>query len=404
MQDYNPFGPEVMTDPFPAYAELRSGCPLHQFDGYDHPLYTATRYDDVVELLTNIDRWSSHYGQMPSYSVKGCLFSDPPEHTVFRKLVQKSFAPRHVARMEPEITALVTELLDLMQTKGAGDLHDDLACPLPVLIIAKILGVATHDLAQFKQWSDDQLDAANQRDPRAGDASRHAIAVYFAEQLETRRSLLRAAGHDPGAATDDVLDDVLPDDVISGLLVAEVDGRRLVQGELLVVLNQLLVGGNETTTSLITNLFWRLLETPELLIQLRRSPELDAVAIEESLRLDAPVLGLYRTAVGEQQLAGVVVDDRAKVMATYGAANRDPEVFEDPDSFRLDRDPVELRRHLAFGLGHHFCPGAHLSRLEARIALRLTIERFPDLRIAGDTERIGAFLLWGRKRLPVAWN
>lgn len=404
MEDYNPFGPEVLADPFPAYAELRSGCPMHRFDGYDHPLYTATRYDDVVELLTDIDRWSSHYGQMPSYSVKGCLFSDPPEHTAFRKLVQKSFAPRHVARMEPEITTLVTELLDLMEAKGTGDIHDDLACPLPVLIIAKILGVATEDLAQFKQWSDDQLAAANERDPRAGDASRQAIGAYFVEQLEDRRVLLRSAGHDPDSATDDVLGDVLPDDVISGLLVAEADGRRLVESELLVVLNQLLVGGNETTTSLITNLFSRLLEKPELITEIRNSPDLDAIAIEESLRLDAPVLGLYRTAVGEQEIAGVTVDDRAKVMATYGAANRDPEVFDDPDSFRLDRDPAELRKHLAFGLGRHFCPGAHLSRLEARITLRLTIERFPNLRIDGETERIGAFLLWGRKRLPVAWT
>jgi len=404
MVDYNPFGHEVMADPFAAYAELRSGCPMHQYDGYDHPLYTATRYDDVVELLTDIDRWSSRYGQMPSYSDKGCLFSDPPEHTVFRKLVLKSFAPRHVARMEPEITALVTELLDLMEAKGIGDIHDDLACPLPVLIIAKILGVATEDLARFKQWSDDQLDAANSRNPRAGDASRQAIASYFTEQLENRRELLRAAGHDPSTSSDEVLDDVLPDDVISGLLVAEADGRRLVERELLIVLNQLLVGGNETTTSLITNLFWRLLEEPELVAQIRNSPDLDAIAIEESLRLDAPVLGLYRTAVGEQELAGTVVDDRAKVMATYGAANRDPEVFDDPDTFRLDRDPTELRKHLAFGLGRHFCPGAHLSRLEARIALRLTIERFPKLRIVGETERIGAFLLWGRKRLPVAWS
>ena len=191
---------------------------------------------------------------------------------------------------------------------------------------------------------------------------------------------------------------------MGGLLVAETDGRRLTDAELLIVLNQLLVGGNETTTSLITNLFWRLLDRPDLIEQIRADPELDAVAVEESLRLDAPVLGLYRTAVGEQEIGGATLADRAKIMATYGAANRDPEVFDDPDTFRLDRDPAVLRRHLAFGLGHHFCPGAHLSRLEARIALRLTIERFPDLRADGTTTRVGAFLLWGRRSLPVRWE
>ncbi len=401
---YNPFAQETLDNPFPAYEALRNECPVHQFDGYNHPLYTATRYDDVVELLTNVDQWSSSYGQMPSYSEKGCLFSDPPEHSMYRKLVQKSFAPRHVARMEDEITQLVTELLDQMAQRDSGDLHDDLACPLPVLIIAKILGVPTEDLSQFKQWSDDQLDAANSQDPTAGDVPRKAMADYFVERLEERRELLRLAGHDPDTAQADVLGDAIPDDVISGLLIAETEGRRLEHRELMTILNQLLVGGNETTTSLITNLFWRLLQQPELLEQVRNNPELDTVAVEESLRIDAPVLGLYRTSVGTQTLAGVTLEDRDKIMATFGAANRDPEMFEDPDTFRLDRDPVELRKHLAFGLGHHFCPGAHLSRLEARIALRLTLDRFTTIELNGDTERIGAFLLWGRKKLPARWS
>jgi cytochrome P450 len=205
-------------------------------------------------------------------------------------------------------------------------------------------------------------------------------------------------------APSEVLGDAIPDDVMSGLLVAEVDNRRLDERELLIILNQLLVGGNETTTSLITNLFWRLLDAPDVLATLRNQPDLDVVAVEESLRLDSPVLGLYRTAVGEQTLGDVTLPDRAKIMATFGAANRDPAVFDEPDEFRLDRDPEQLRKHVAFGLGHHFCPGAHLSRLEARIVLRLTLDRFPALRATGDAERIAPFILWGRKSLPVTWN
>lgn len=401
---YDPFAPETLDDPFGQYSNLRENCPVHRYDGFPgHALYTATRYDDVVRLLTSVDEWSSHYGQMPRYSVNGCLFSDPPEHTLYRKLVQKSFAPRHVARMEPEIERLVHELLDEVAMGEKADLHDALACPLPVLVIAKILGVPTADLEQFKQWSDDQLEAANQGDPDAGAAARRALNDYLAEQLEQRRIALRSAGLDCDDAGEEVLDDVLPDDVISGLLLAEVEGRRLDQRELLVILNQLLVGGNETTTSLITNLFWRILDEPDLAERIRHDRTLDAVAVEESLRLDAPVLGLYRTAVGSQSIGGVDVEDKAKIMATFGAANRDPDVFTDPDEFLLDRDPEQRRRHVAFGLGHHFCPGAHLSRLEARVALRLTLDRFPHLKLDGPTTRIAPFLLWGRRFVPVTW-
>lgn len=403
MTGYNPFAPETMADPFPAYAELLAHCPVHRFDGFTHPLYTAVRHADVTAVLTDIELWSSHYGQSPRYAVQGCLFSDPPEHTMYRKLVQKSFAPRHVAAMEGEIGALVDELLDVMEPKGSADLHDDLACPLPVIVIAKILGVPPGDINDFKLWSDQSVAAMGSPDPHASDEPRAAIANYFASQLDERRSLLRAAGHDPAAAPPEVLGDVIPDDVVSGMLVAEVDGRRLTQPEINVILNQLLVGGNETTTSLITNLFWRILDEPQLADRIRADPSLDVIAVEESLRRDAPVLGLYRTATRDTELHGVAIPEKAKLMATYGAANHDPEVFPDPQSFRLDRDPEQLRKHLAFGLGHHFCVGAHLSRLEARITLRRTLDRLPALRLVDHGERIAPYLLWGRKHLPVVW-
>jgi len=174
--DYNPFADETLANPFPAYAEMRATCPMHRFDDYPHPLYTVTRYEDVAALLTNVDTWSSKYGQMPRFSVQGCLFDDPPNHTWYRRLVQKSFAPRHVAAMEDEISALVTALLDEMERDGRGDLHDALACPLPVLVIANILGVPTEDMDQFKAWSDEQLAAANASDAQASQAPREAMA------------------------------------------------------------------------------------------------------------------------------------------------------------------------------------------------------------------------------------
>lgn len=403
---YDPFAPHVLADPFPAYDALRSDCPVHRFDGFDPPFFTMTRHADVTAMLRDWQTWSSHYGQSPRYSVSGCLFSDPPDHTMYRRLVQQGFTPRVVDRMETDIAHLADQLIDSMVANGtSGDLHDDIACPLPVLVIADVLGVPTDRIAQFKEWSDRQVEAMGSNDPDAAAENRAQIDAFFVEQLGQRRAALAAAGIEHDDWSEALLGDVISDDVMSGLLVASADGRRLTEPELLNILQQLLVGGNETTTSLITNLFRRILEEPELYDQLRERPDLDATAVEESLRFDAPVLGLFRTNTRDLEVHDVEIEEKSKVMATYGAANRDPAVFDDPNSFRLDRDLDHLRRnHLAFGLGRHFCPGAHLSRLEARIVLRRIIDRLPNLRIDGPTSRIPTFLLWGRRTLPIRWD
>ncbi|MEM8746968.1 MAG: cytochrome P450 [Actinomycetota bacterium] len=403
---YDPFSPQVMTDPFPAYAELRDRCPVHRFEGFDPPFLTVTRHADVMEMLRDVGTWSSHYGQSPRFSVQGCLFSDPPTHTMYRRIVQQGFTPRVVERLMPDIQALADELVDglLAHPNRRGDLHDDVACPLPVLVIARVLGVPTDQIAQFKEWSDRQVEAMNSSDPEAAAENRAQLDAFFTSQLDERRSLLAAADVASDDWSTDHLGDVIPDDVTSGLLVASVDGRRLTDPELLTILQQLLVGGNETTTSLITNLFWRILDRPELFERIRDDESLDALAVEESLRLDAPVLGLFRTTTDTIERHGVEIPPKTKAMATFGAANRDPDVFDDPDTFRLDRDLDQLRRrHVAFGAGHHFCPGAHLSRAEARVVLRTLADRVPALRLHGDTTRIPTFLLWGRRTLPVAW-
>ena len=401
--EFDPFSDEVLKDPFVFYKDLRETCPVHKHEDFTYPLYTATKYDDVTAMLTNVELWSSHYGQMPRYSVEGCLKSDPPEHTWYRKLIQKSFAPRHVAAMEDEISQLVKELVDAMAEKSQGDLHDDLACPLPVIVIAKILGIPTDDIDQFKAWSDAQLAGSNtSEDGRK--VPREAMNAYLLEHLNIRRSLLDDAGVDETDSAEDLIGDIIPDDVISGILLAEVDNRMLSDEERLVMLNQLLVGGNETTTSLLTNLFWRLLSDRFLYEQVRDDPSLHQIAVEESLRFDAPVLGLYRTNTADIDLYGEKIPERSKVMATFAAANRDPAVFDDPETFRLDREPEELRKHLSFGLGVHYCPGAQLSRLEARLTLKEVTERFPNLRLINEPERIEPFILWGRRKFPVAWN
>jgi len=174
--------------------------------------------------------------------------------------------------------------------------------------------------------------------------------------------------------------------------------------DLLSLLTQLLVGGNETTTSLITNCVWRLLERRELWEQVCADPSLVEVAVEESLRFDAPVLGLFRTTNCPVTVRGVEIPAEAKVHLLYSAADRDPDVFEDPDTFRLDRDVEHLRRkHVAFGSGIHHCLGAPLARMESRIALAALTRRLPAMELDGPTARIEPFLLYGRHRLPVRW-
>jgi cytochrome P450 len=401
---YDPFSAAVLADPMGAYNELREKCPVHRFEDFSPPFATITRYDDVVEVLKDVKVWSSRYGQGPQFTKAKCLNQDPPEHTEFRKLFQKGFTPRMIGRLDDEVTELANALIDNMVAlpEQRGDLHDLYACPLPVIVIAKLLGVPPTEVAQFKQWSDDLVACFNSPDPRAPDAIRAEMGAYFQTFIDARRTALRAAVVDePG---EEHLGDVVPNDLVSGFVVAVYQGRRLNDDELQTILIQLLLGGNETTTSLITNCMLRLLEEPTRWNAIVADPTLIDGAIEESLRFDPPVLGLFRTSLEPTELHGVELPAKTKLMVTYAGANRDPSVFNDPDSFRLDRTPEELRRHLSFGLGHHFCPGSSLSRLEARITLRLFAERLPHLRLAGETVRIDPFNLWGRKVLPVTWS
>ena len=393
--DYDPFSPEVLADPASAYAELRARCPVHHYTDAELDFYTLAKYDDVMASLRDVETWSSKYGQGPRHQAQGSMQDDAPGHTMFRRMTLKTFTPRAVERMQPSVELLVDELLDAMEADGktSGDLHDGLACPLPVITIARMLGVAEDMLWTFKTWSDHQVAAMGKGDPVAQAKSRAEMNEYFVGEMERRRQL-HAAGQE------------LPDDLVSGLVLAAMDAPRpILDSELLSVLNQLLVGGNETTTSLITNAVIRLLEDRQWWDALHADPDLADVAVEESLRFDAPVLGLFRTSTCPVELHGVEIPPDAKVMLLYASANRDGDVFEDPDTFRLDRDVNELRRkHVAFGFGVHFCLGAPLARMEGRIALRKLAERFPDLRLDGESERIEPFLLFGRRTLPVRWG
>ena len=255
-----------------------------------------------------------------------------------------------------------------------------------------MLGVPEEDRAKFKVWSDARVAAMGDPDPNAYAVECAELNAYLAAQAGWRREALAEGER-------------LPDDVISGLVEAEEEGRRLTEDEMVNLMVQLLVGGNETTTSLITNAVVRLTEAPELWERLRHDPSLADLAVEESLRYDPPVLGLFRTTTRPVTMHGVDLPADAKVMLLYAAANRDPAAFDDPDTFSLDRDLDQVRRnHLSFGYGIHVCLGAALARMEARIALRQMAERMPNLRVTSPPARITPFFLWGKKTLPARWD
>lgn len=399
---YDPFSPEVLAEPWSAYAALRAHAPVHHHADFDPPFYTLSRTEDVRAALARPEDFSIRYGQSPQYTRASGLMNDPPEHTHFRSLFNRAFTPRTVRALETPIRRIAEELVDAMTSQRQGDLHAALASPFPTKVIATLMGIPPEDHLTFRRMSDDLTATYNEPDPRASLAPRRAFDAYFARIIDERRRRIREAG--PDARDEEVIGNVLPDDLVSRLAVAEVDGRSLDDKELSWTLLLLLLGGNETSTAMITNLVWRLLEVPERWAAVQEDPALVDAAVEESLRFDPPVLGLFRTATRDLTLHGVTIPAKAKVMLLYGAANRDPRVFDDPDTFRLDRDPERTRREaLTFGFGHHYCPGAALARMEARIALRLLLDRTPELRLVGQPERIVPFNLWGRATLPVAW-
>ncbi|MBK9178068.1 MAG: cytochrome P450 [Acidimicrobiales bacterium] len=395
--DYDPFSAEVRADPAPYLRHLRERCPLHRTEFGERGFYTVSRHADVTEVLRQAELWSTRWGPGPEHQARrgdGMLLNaDPPLHATQRRIVNVAFTPRMVAEREPRITAIAAELIDGFAHLGRADLVEAFAYPLPVIVIAEVLGVRPEHRATFKRWSDDIVAGLGAQPGKAEGAVRAfaEFGEYFAARIADRQEAV-ARG------------DALPDDLVSGLVTASYEGRTFTLTEMLGVLVQLLVAGNETTTSLITNLVFRLLEHPDQLARLREHPELAEQAVEESLRYDAPVQGLFRTNTAPTTLCGVDLQPDTKVRVMFSSANRDATVWERPDAFDIGRDLTTLKRHYGFGFGVHYCLGAPLARLEGRIAVRLLLDRLPGLRLDGEPVLVEPFLFRGFTHFPVAWE
>lgn len=379
---------EHPLDPFPQYERMRQSAPvfLDEQSGSWH----VFRYDDVQRVLSEHARFSSRMGGDES-SEAGHLFAsslittDPPRHRQLRSLVTQAFTPKAVEALTPRISELTDGLLEGVMSRGTADLIEVLAYPLPVIVISELMGIPAEDRDRFKRWSD--VIVSQTRTGAATEdhqAANQEMTGYFLDLIEHRRRR-------PG------------DDLISNLLAAEIDGQKLNVAELLGFCALLLVAGNETTTNLIGNAVLCFTEVPGTIDRLLQEPALLPQAIEEVLRFRSPVQSMYRVSVADTTLGGVEIPAGAPVVAWIGSANRDERQFEHPAQFDVDRGQI---RHLAFGHGIHFCLGAPLARLEARIALEATLSRLPGLALAPGSplERMDSTIVYGVKSLPVSWN
>ena len=393
---YNPLSPSVYTDPYPTYQRLRDKDPVHWSPLMES--WVFSRYKHVDGILRDHKRFSNDSGNLGSPSrvgesfdfgnQPGILFRDPPVHTRLRALVSRAFTPAVIEGLAGHIRNIANDLLDRIDDPAAGfDLMEAIAAPLPVIVIAELLGVPTQDRPQFQIWSRhwarglEPHVTVTSKERRLVTEAGEELDAYFLGIIDQRRQ-------DP------------QDDLISRLVAVEEAGDKLSQAELLAMLRLLLVAGNETTTKLIGNGMLALLRNPDQLALLRQSPDLMPAAIEELLRYDAPVQLDIRFALQDVEFDGRLVKKGRGIMALLGSANRDPEVFNDPDRLDLTRQGAN---HISFGRGIHHCLGASLARLEGRLTFEAILERFADIRMQTDRPVFrNNIILRGLDVLPVS--
>ena len=361
---FNPFDLDTRRDPAPLFARARRECPVYRHPEF--PVVSVFKYADVQAVLRDPEIWSSRFppppgvdaGQMRDPSMLG---QDPPDHTRLRGLVNQAFTPRIIRRLEPRMHEIADELMSAALAQGEVDFVRAMTYPLPVIVIAEIIGVPAADREQFKHWSDEavaNLGNALFAPPDPARLQRLAalmgeMGAYFSALAEQRRQAPR-------------------EDLLSGLVQAQFEGSKLTHQEMITMLVLLLVAGNETTTSLIGNAVLALLDHPDELARLRADPSLMASAVDEVLRFSSPVQLDPRRATRRVELRGETIEAGQFVVSWLGSANRDEDVFAAPERFDVGRQD---NRHIAFGFGPHYCLGANLARLEAQVALSALLRR-----------------------------
>jgi hypothetical protein len=370
---HTPLSPAVHQDPYPQYHRLREKDPVHW-----SPLlvgWVLTRYEDIDNVLRDWKRFENSDEAVGRFEPEfrpfledplPMLFSNPPDHTRLRSLVAQAFTPRSIKSMEPRIREIVDDLLDQIDISKPVDIIDAFAYPLPVIVIAEMLGIPSEDRVKFREWSS---SIARILEPTTttelfyeAAKSGEELRLYFKDLIAKRRE-------SPG------------DDLMSVMIAAEEGGDSLTEEELLVTMRLLLVAGNETTTNLISNGLLALLEDSEAFERLRKDHNLLGSAVDELLRFDSPVQIDRRTALEDVLIGGKTIKKGQPLLLLLGAANRDPAQFVNPDYLNFDRDETS---HIAFGRGIHHCLGAPLARVEAMIAFEALLDRYEEIELQGN--------------------
>ena len=370
--ELTPLDQSFRVDPHPVLARLRAREPVH----YDQVInrWVLTRADDIEQVLRDrsmsVDPRKANEGTFmrifERFGEFSMLFQDPPDHTRLRALVSKAFTARAVERLAPRIRAIIDELLGAVAGRDRFDVIEAFAGPLPVIVIAEMLGIDPADRHDFKRWSDAEAMSLNPlltEDERAvADQAGEELHEYLRRVLAERRARPR-------------------DDLISAMMSVEEAGDQLTDSEIESMCELLLAAGNVTTTDLIGNGLWVLLRHPDQHQKLRDDPSLIANAVEEMLRFESPVVQTARIPMRDLEIGGCPIRRGESVMMSLAAANRDPDRYREPDRFDVARTEIH---HQSFGGGAHFCLGAPLARLETQLAIAALLERFPRLRLADE--------------------
>jgi cytochrome P450 len=377
-EQYDPFSEPQRDDPFPVWRTARRECPVFYSDKLS--AWAVARYHDVVDVLSDHESYSSVgassgfsdlcpearqiLDRLPSPAETDIVPTDPPRHTKMRRFIQLSFLPRRITNLEPIIREFAHELLDAVEARGECDFYTDFAYPYPLSVVTSLVGIPRADGPRIKAWVEASLSL---KWTRLTPAQQVNAATARAEYFGYLRDFV---AHRRAARADDFV----------GALVthSEESDDPLTETEMMGQVASLMSAGHETTANFLTMTLDRFLSERAIWESLVSDPALIPQLIEESLRLNGPVQGLWRTTTRQSVVAGVDVPAGARLTALIGSANRDEEVFDEPERFRADRPNV--RRHMAFGRGIHSCAGSNLARMETRIALEVLAQRMPELR------------------------
>ncbi|MGE5210105.1 MAG: cytochrome P450 [Acidobacteriota bacterium] len=390
--DYSHLAHANDLEPSIGHRMLRERCPVHTETAHDPPFHVIGRHADVFDVLMRPDEWCNGFGVGVYEQDRGVLgTADDPDHRRQRKVLQDAFRPSAIAALDDEIVHEGESLWSAaFGADGEGDFVRLFAFPFPAVVIAALLGVPRERRDDFGRWSDDIVNTLGGADPSLAEEANRQLFVLVDQLVDDRRTL-----HERG--------EELPDDVLSVMTLAEIEGT-LDHREVRRLSQQLLVAGHETTASLISLMLYRLIEQPELVEALRAQPDLVPSAVEEFLRFDSPVQGLFRSNPAPSVVAGTELPAGSRLQVLFASANRDDAVWDRPDEIRLDRFGAGARPHLAFGWGVHHCIGNALARREGELALRWIVDRFETVERTGPVAVNEPFILRGLTTLPIRWT